>query len=1324
VGPVELWANLSRDFLADGRAIAKTLRPDGDGVTFASLPVPCPVVFSRAVIAAGFFLAVAASSAPTPGAFSNAFVNFETVPVHPIALSPDRSRLAVCNLPDAKLEIFDVTPGRPVALGSVPVGLDPVSVRFRTATEAWVVNHISDSISIVDITALGVTATLDTLDTPSDVAFAGAPARAFVSCARPNTVQVFDAAAREWVTNIVIEAERPKALAVSPDGRKVYAAIFESGNATTLVGGRFRNLLFFDNAVSRTNGPYGGQNPPPNRGASFDPPLNPALPTNLPPPRTGLIVRKNTASRWLDDNQRDWTEFVSGTNAALTQRVPGWDLPDRDVAILDTADYSVSYATGLMNLCMTLEVNPVSGRIVVVGTDAINEVRFEPNLNGIFVRGKVALVDPLDLGKTVKDLNPHLDYTVRTLPPSERDKSVGDPRGIAWTADGTRGYVAGMGSRNLILIDGDGNRLALPPIEVGEGPCGLALDEPRQRLYVFNRFSSSLSVADTATGAVIDAVPLFDPTPVTIAAGRRHLYDTRRTSGLGQASCASCHVDARVDRLGWDLGNPAGDMARRPVNHLGFLVTNDYHPMKGVMLTQTLQDIIGHEPFHWRGDRPDLESFNATFTNLQAAATAPTAAEMRELLDFLASIRFPPNPYRHFDNSLSTNVPLPGLVALGQDVLLAGAPLPNGNAVAGLGAFSQPGNFCNSCHTLPTGLGSDVALQGGALKPVPVGPNGEHHFPLAFRLEGTLRSKVAQFRNLADRIGMDGTRTNSRAGFGFGHDGSVDSLTRFLHGVRVIPDQAVADLSALLLSVSGSDIGAADAPVDPSPPSAVGRQLTLHSAGRPPLFDAMLALARSPTSRVDLIAKGMKDGVARGWFYQRTSDLFQSDRRQEAVSPDGLLALAGPGSEITFTVVPSGSGIRLGIDRDLDGLLDRDELDAGTNPSDRQLLPLILPPSSGVAVGSDVQLEARIPPMPAPGQITWWKDGQVIADATNATLTLTNATFATSGDYRVVLTTPFQSFSSEPFHLAVAPLVVSVSPAAQAVWRGSNAAFTAAVVGLGPFQYQWQFNAQDLPGATNASLVLSNAQVADEGAYRATVANAYGAATSAPVNLGVLVGLTALVPPLNQRVVEGGNATFSLMISGHPPPFGYQLLRSSAILTNYTSDERLGFLTLFNVQPTNAGTYRIVVSNAATPALTFSPLLTVLSDADHDGLPDEWEAAHELDTNNAADAGLDLDRDGLTNGQEYRAGTDPRDPQSFFRVESILFAAEDAAIVIQFNAVSNRTYTLQYQSSLTGHAWTKRADFVALPANRLVSITNAISESAARFYRLITPQTP
>src|SRR4051812_48093228 len=69
-----------------------------------------------------------------------AFVNFETAPVHPVALSADGRTLAVCNLPDARVEIFDLTGPQPRSIASVFTGIDPVTARFNANGELWVVN--------------------------------------------------------------------------------------------------------------------------------------------------------------------------------------------------------------------------------------------------------------------------------------------------------------------------------------------------------------------------------------------------------------------------------------------------------------------------------------------------------------------------------------------------------------------------------------------------------------------------------------------------------------------------------------------------------------------------------------------------------------------------------------------------------------------------------------------------------------------------------------------------------------------------------------------------------------------------------------------------------------------------------------------------------------------------------------------------------------------------------------------------------------------------------------------------------------------------------
>src|SRR5205823_875725 len=115
-------------------------------------------------------------------------------------------------------------------------------------------------------------------------------------------------------------------------------------------------------------------------------------------------------------------------------------------------------------------------------------------------------------------------------------------------------------------------------------------------------------------------------------------------------------------------------------------------------------------------------------------------------------------------------------------------------------------------------------------------------------------------------------------------------------------------------------------------------------------------------------------------------------------------------------------------------------------------------------------------------------------------------------------------------------------------------------------------------------LALSNVQLTNEGLYQVAVGNGYGTVTSAPVRLGVLIDPSIVIPPLSQRVAAGGNATFSFMVAGHPAPFGYQLRKSSVTVTNYLSDSSIGSLSLFNVQPSDAGTYRIIVTNAANPS--------------------------------------------------------------------------------------------------------------------------------------------
>ena len=158
-----------------------------------------------------------------------------------------------------------------------------------------------------------------------------------------------------------------------------------------------------------------------------------------------------------------------------------------------------------------------------------------------------------------------------------------------------------------------------------------------------------------------------------------------------------------------------------------------------------------------------------------------------------------------------------------------------------------------------------------------------------------------------------------------------------------------------------------------------------------------------------------------------------------------------------------------------------------------------------------------------------------------------------------------------------------------------------------------------------------------------------------------------------------------------------------------------------NIQSSNFQMRLVVYNDANTaPGATTTFNVTVLEDSDRDGIPNSIELGLGLDPNSAADAAGDLDNDGMSNRAEYIAGTDPNNSLSYLKVEA---ATTPGTTAVQFGAMSNHTYTVQFTDALGTGAWSRLADVPARATNFTLQISDPTA-TTNRFYRVATPRQP
>jgi hypothetical protein len=167
-------------------------------------------------------------------------------------------------------------------------------------------------------------------------------------------------------------------------------------------------------------------------------------------------------------------------------------------------------------------------------------------------------------------------------------------------------------------------------------------------------------------------------------------------------------------------------------------------------------------------------------------------------------------------------------------------------------------------------------------------------------------------------------------------------------------------------------------------------------------------------------------------------------------------------------------------------------------------------------------------------------------------------------------------------------------------------------------------------------------------------------------------------------------------------------------------------ITITNIQVSDPTNFLVIVTNIAgnalggvSPGVSSNAFLTVLADTNGNGLPDDWELAHGFDLNSSTNWGtFDSDGDHMSNAAEWFAGTDPFDITSFLGVGITTQGGQ-----LQFTAVSNRTYTVQYSDGVTPVRWQKLADIFGKPVTRVETVADPNTRTN-RYYRVVTPLQP
>ena len=256
------------------------------------------------------------------------------------------------------------------------------------------------------------------------------------------------------------------------------------------------------------------------------------------------------------------------------------------------------------------------------------------------------------------------------------------------------------------------------------------------------------------------------------------------------------------------------------------------------------------------------------------------------------------------------------------------------------------------------------------------------------------------------------------------------------------------------------------------------------------------------------------------------------------------------------------------------------------------------PQSESVNLGSGATFTVTGSGTPNP-TYQWYFNGTAITGATNASFAISTTQASNAGQYTVTLTNQVGSITSNPATLKIIQPAVNVSitqqPQTQTIFVSQAVTFSVSALGSAPLSYQWLFNGVPIPSATSSVYTLANTQTSSAGSYSVVVTNPVSSVTSSNALLSVLLPFSAPVislQPNSQIVQVGSQATFAVATSTSGTT-SYQWYLNGAIIYGATAST----YSILNCQASNAGSYMVVLSNAAGSTASLAAVLSVTNPA-------------------------------------------------------------------------------------------------------------------------------